>query len=157
MVSTLRARPCCGAGSRGGSFRSCSRSCRHASSAWKPAPRTITGRVSCCARPQGEADAAALREALCGARQARCCRCRGDPSTGPGELCEAVARPTIRFVGAKWPDQQAIMMLHRVRKILTRQCTQISNALRAHGRVRHYRSYRTRRTGSADRGHRRSG
>jgi transposase len=43
-----------------------------------------------------------------------------------------VTRPTMRFVGVKSPDQQATMMLHRVRKILTRQRTQISNALRAH-------------------------
>ena len=47
-------------------------------------------------------------------------------------ICEAVTRPTMRFVGVKSPDQQATMMLHRVRKILTRQRTQISNALRAH-------------------------
>ena len=47
-------------------------------------------------------------------------------------ICEAVTRPTMRFVGVKSPDQQATMMIHRVRKILTRQRTQISNALRAH-------------------------
>ncbi len=47
-------------------------------------------------------------------------------------ICEAVTRPTMRFVGVKSPYQQATMMLHRVRKILTRQRTQISNALRAH-------------------------
>jgi transposase len=47
-------------------------------------------------------------------------------------ICEAVTRPTMRFVAVKSPDQQATMMLHRVRKILTRQRTQISNALRAH-------------------------
>lgn len=47
-------------------------------------------------------------------------------------ICEAVTRPTMRFVGVKTPDQQAVMMLHRVRKILTRQRTQITNALRAH-------------------------
>jgi transposase len=45
-------------------------------------------------------------------------------------ICEAVTRPTMRFVGVKSPDHQATMMLHRVRKILARQ--QISNALRAH-------------------------
>lgn len=47
-------------------------------------------------------------------------------------VCEAVTRPTMRFVGAKSPHQQATMMLHRVRKILTRHRIQISNALRAH-------------------------
>ena len=47
-------------------------------------------------------------------------------------ICEAVTRPTMRFVGVKTPEQQAVMMLHRVRKILTRQRTQLTNALRAH-------------------------
>ena len=47
-------------------------------------------------------------------------------------ICEAVTRPTMRFVGVKSPEQQAVMMLHRVRKILTRQRTQLTNALRAH-------------------------
>ena len=47
-------------------------------------------------------------------------------------ICEAVTRPTMRFVGIKSPDQQSAMMLHRVRLILSRQRTQLSNALRAH-------------------------
>ena len=47
-------------------------------------------------------------------------------------ICEAVTRPTMRFVGIKTPDQQSAMMLHRVRLILSRQRTQLSNALRAH-------------------------
>lgn len=47
-------------------------------------------------------------------------------------ICEAVTRPTMRFVGIKTPEQQSAMMLHRVRLILNRQRTQLSNALRAH-------------------------
>jgi transposase len=47
-------------------------------------------------------------------------------------ICEAVTRPTMRFVGIKSPEQQSAMMLHRVRMILSRQRTQLSNALRAH-------------------------
>jgi transposase len=47
-------------------------------------------------------------------------------------ICEAVARPTMRFVGVKTTEQQSIMMLHRVRLILMRQRTQLSNALRSH-------------------------
>jgi transposase len=47
-------------------------------------------------------------------------------------ICEAVTRPTMRFVGVKTPEQQSIMMLHRVRLILTHQRTQLSNALRSH-------------------------
>lgn len=47
-------------------------------------------------------------------------------------ICEAVTRPTMRFVGIKTPQQQSIMMLHRVRLILMRQRTQLSNAVRSH-------------------------
>ena len=47
-------------------------------------------------------------------------------------ICEAVTRPTMRFVAIKTPEQQSAMMLHRVRLILCRQRTQLSNALRAH-------------------------
>ena len=46
-------------------------------------------------------------------------------------ICEAVTRPTMRFVPVKSPEQQSVM-LHRVRLMLNRQRTQISNALRAH-------------------------
>jgi transposase len=47
-------------------------------------------------------------------------------------ICEAVTRPTMRFVAIKSPEQQSAMMLHRVRLVLCRQRTQLSNALRAH-------------------------
>ena len=47
-------------------------------------------------------------------------------------ICEAVTRPTMRFVAIKSPEQQSAMMPHRVRLILNRQRTQLSNALRAH-------------------------
>ena len=47
-------------------------------------------------------------------------------------ICEAVTRPTMRFVAIKTREQQSAMMLHRVRLVLCRQRTQLSNALRAH-------------------------
>jgi transposase len=47
-------------------------------------------------------------------------------------ICEAVTRPTMRFVAVKSPEQQSLMMLHRVRLMLSRQRTQRSNAIRAH-------------------------
>ena len=47
-------------------------------------------------------------------------------------ICEAVTRPTMRFVPVKTPEQQSVMMLHRVRLMLNRQRTQLSNSLRAH-------------------------
>ena len=47
-------------------------------------------------------------------------------------ICEAVTRPTMRFVPVKSPEQQSIMVLHRTRLLLTRQRTQLSNAIRGH-------------------------
>ena len=46
-------------------------------------------------------------------------------------ICEAVRRPTMRFVPAKGAEQQAVLMLHR-RELLVRQRTMLVNALRAH-------------------------
>ena len=47
-------------------------------------------------------------------------------------ICEAVTRPTMRFVEVKSPDQQSVMVLHKVRMMLVRQRTQLSNAIRGH-------------------------
>ena len=46
--------------------------------------------------------------------------------------CEAVRRPTMRFVRIKSAEQQGQLMQHRTRDVLIRQRTQIINALRAH-------------------------
>jgi transposase len=47
-------------------------------------------------------------------------------------ICEAVTRPSMRFVPIKSVEQQAALMLHRARDLLIRQRTQLINALRAH-------------------------
>src|SRR6516162_1082871 len=47
-------------------------------------------------------------------------------------ICEAVRRPTMRFVGIKTAEQQGQLMQHRTRDLLMRQRTQVINALRAH-------------------------
>ncbi len=47
-------------------------------------------------------------------------------------ICEAVRRPTMRFVAVKTAEQQSLMMLHRTRSLLIRQRTMLVNALRAH-------------------------
>src|SRR5437660_4085519 len=47
-------------------------------------------------------------------------------------ICEAVRRPTMRFVQIKSAEQQGQLMQHRTRDVLIRQRTQIINALRAH-------------------------
>src|SRR6202158_5580173 len=47
-------------------------------------------------------------------------------------ICEAVRRPTMRFVQVKSAEQQGRLMQHRTRDLLMRQRTQVINALRAH-------------------------
>jgi transposase len=47
-------------------------------------------------------------------------------------ICEAVRRPTMRFVGVKSAEQQGRLMQHRTRDLLLRQRTQLINALRGH-------------------------
>jgi transposase len=47
-------------------------------------------------------------------------------------ICEAVTRPSMRFVPVKSVDQQAALMAHRSRDLLIRQRTQLINALRGH-------------------------
>src|SRR5262249_36115329 len=47
-------------------------------------------------------------------------------------ICEAVERPTMRFVPVKTADQQAAVLLHRGRERLVRQRTGLVNALRGH-------------------------
>ncbi|MEK6594494.1 MAG: IS110 family transposase [Pseudomonadota bacterium] len=46
-------------------------------------------------------------------------------------ICEAMQRPTMRFVAVKRVEQQAVMSLHRTRALLVRQRTMLANALRA--------------------------
>jgi transposase len=47
-------------------------------------------------------------------------------------ICEAVTRPSMRFVAIKTKEQQTALMLHRTRQLLVRQRTMLSNALRGH-------------------------
>jgi transposase len=47
-------------------------------------------------------------------------------------ICEAVPRPSMRFVPIKTQEQQTGLMLHRSRQLLVRQRTMLSNAIRGH-------------------------
>jgi transposase len=47
-------------------------------------------------------------------------------------ICEAVTRPSMRFVPVKSAGQQAELALHRSRELLVRQRTQSANSLRSH-------------------------
>ncbi|WP_376100746.1 IS110 family transposase (plasmid) [Roseomonas sp. CCTCC AB2023176] len=58
---------------------------------------------------------------------------RGKTDAADAEaICEAVTRPTMRFVPVKTAEQQAVLMLHRTRDLLVRQRTALVNALRGH-------------------------
>jgi transposase len=46
-------------------------------------------------------------------------------------ICEAVTRPTMRFVPVKSEEQQAALSLHRARDLLVKQRTQLVNMMRA--------------------------
>lgn len=47
-------------------------------------------------------------------------------------ICEAVRRPSMRFVPVKTEEQQSALAMHRVRELLVRQRTMLINALRSH-------------------------
>lgn len=58
---------------------------------------------------------------------------RGKTDAADAEaIAEAVTRPTMHFVPVKSVDQQAALMLHKVRDLLVRQRTMLINALRGH-------------------------
>ena len=58
---------------------------------------------------------------------------RGKTDAADAEaIAEAVTRPTTRFVAVKTVDQQGVLMLHKVRELLVRQRTMLTNALRGH-------------------------
>src|SRR5262245_37482059 len=47
-------------------------------------------------------------------------------------ICEAVTRPSMRFVATKSEQQQSGLILHRSRQLLVCQRTMLSNAIRGH-------------------------
>lgn len=56
---------------------------------------------------------------------------RGKTDANDAEaICEAVTRPTMRFVAVKSPEQQAALSMHRARDLLVKQRTQLVNMIR---------------------------
>jgi transposase len=56
---------------------------------------------------------------------------RGKTDANDAEaICEAVTRPTMRFVAVKSPEQQAALSMHRARNLLVKQRTQLINLIR---------------------------
>ena len=57
---------------------------------------------------------------------------RGKTDAADAEaICEAVRRPTMRFVEVKTEDQQAVLAIHRARDLVVRQRTQVVNMIRS--------------------------
>jgi transposase len=46
-------------------------------------------------------------------------------------ICEAMGRPTMRFVAVKSAEQQAVLAVHSTRALLVRQRTMVANVLRS--------------------------
>lgn len=58
---------------------------------------------------------------------------RGKTDAADAEaICEAVSRPSMRFVPIKSEETQGQLVTHKAREFLVRQQTQIVNAIRAH-------------------------
>ncbi len=56
---------------------------------------------------------------------------RGKTDANDAEaICEAVSRPTMRFVAVKSPEQQAALSMHRARDLMVKQRTQMINMIR---------------------------
>ncbi len=58
-------------------------------------------------------------------------RQKNDAAVAAG-ICEAVTRPSMRFVGVRTMEDQAVLMHHKAREMLVAQRTQLINALRGH-------------------------
>ncbi len=57
---------------------------------------------------------------------------RGKTDAADAEaICEAVRRPTMRFVEIKTENQQAVLSIHRTRDLAVRQRTQMANVIRS--------------------------
>jgi transposase len=56
---------------------------------------------------------------------------RGKTDASDAEaICEAVTRPTMRYVAIKSPEQQAALAIHRTRDLFVKQRTQVVNMIR---------------------------
>src|SRR5919202_1651632 len=61
-----------------------------------------------------------------------CVRRGKNDAADAAAICEAVSRPSMRFVPVKAEEQQAALVMHRARDLLVRQRTQLANAIRGH-------------------------
>ena len=100
---------------------------------FKGLPRSLAGIEACGTAPQWGRELTALghdvRLMPAGYVKPYVKRGKND-AVGAEAICEAVARPTMRFVEIKRAEQQSGLMLHRTRELLVRQRTALINSLR---------------------------
>src|ERR1700674_1396222 len=72
--------------------------------------------------PYGEADESAIREAVCQEQQ--------NDANDAEAICEAVARPNMRFVPAKGIEHQDLQAVRRIRQRLIEERTALVNQIR---------------------------
>jgi transposase len=61
-----------------------------------------------------------------------CVRRRKNDASDASAICEAVTRPSMRFVGVRSRENQSALMRHKAREMLVSQRTQLLNGLRGH-------------------------
>src|SRR5271169_4024605 len=97
--------------------------CLRAWSAWKRAVPRITGRATCIKLGH---DVRLMPPAYVKPYVKR-----GKTDAADAEaVCQAVRRPTMRFVPVKSPEQQAALSMHRTRDLLVKPRTQLVNMIR---------------------------
>ena len=84
--------------------------------------RALLGRQAHRAGPPSEDDGAAVRQALRQDQQERLPRCRGD--------LRGCARPNMRFVPVKSPEQQSVLALHTARESFVHARSAQANQIR---------------------------
>jgi transposase len=61
-----------------------------------------------------------------------CVRRQKNEASDAAGICEPVTRPSMRFVGVRWLENQAALMRHKAREMPASQRSQLLNALRGH-------------------------
>ena len=61
-----------------------------------------------------------------------CVRRQKNDGAGAEAICEAVTRPTMRFVPIKSAEREGVLVLHRTRELLVRERPMLINAVRGH-------------------------
>jgi transposase len=100
---------------------------------FKALPACLVGMEACATAHYWARELTKHQVRLMPAKDVKACVKRNKNDAADAEaICEAVRRPTMRFVQVKSAEQQGRLMQHGTRDLLMRQRTQLINALRTH-------------------------